>query len=140
MTTKLDAKRLKELPSDQLKQLIADLEAEASEDKLAAYQPYPKQLEFHAAGATHRERLLMAGNQLGKTFCGAMEVAMHATGFYPSWWRGRRFDRPTTSWVAGTTGETVRDTIQRMLVGRTGQTGTGTIPRDAILELVPARG
>ena len=133
-------KKLRELPSDQLKQLIADLEAEASEDKLASYKPYPKQLEFHAAGATHRERLLMAGNQLGKTFCGAMEVAMHATGRYPDWWPGKRFDRPTTSWVAGTTGETVRDTIQRMLVGRTGQTGTGTLPKDALVELVPARG
>src|SRR6516164_829965 len=133
-------KRLKELPSDQIKQLIADLETEASEDKLASYKPYPKQLDFHTAGTKHRERLLMAGNQLGKTFCGAMEVAMHATGRYPDWWPGKRFDRPTTSWVAGTTGETVRDTIQRMLVGRTGQTGTGTLPKDAIVELVPARG
>jgi phage terminase large subunit-like protein len=82
----------------------------------------------------------MAGNQLGKTLAGSMEVAMHATGRYPEWWRGKRFDKPTVSWVAGTTGETVRDTVQKMLVGRSGYEGTGSIPKDAIVELVPARG
>jgi len=34
---------------------------------------------------------------------------------------------PTVSWVAGTTGETVRDTVQRMLIGRPGQEGTGPV-------------
>src|SRR5258708_1610023 len=38
-----------------------------STNRLAAYRPYPKQQQFHAAGATFRERLFMAGNQLGKT-------------------------------------------------------------------------
>jgi phage terminase large subunit-like protein len=125
---------------DKIKELIAHLELEQAQDKLSAYQPYAKQLEFHEAGAKHRERLLMAGNQLGKTLAGSMETAIHATGLYPSWWQGRRFDRPTYSWVAGTTGETVRDTCQRMLVGRPGQEGTGAIPKAAIVELVPARG
>lgn len=37
-----------------------------AENMLASYIPYPKQMEFHAAGSTWRERLLMAGNQLGK--------------------------------------------------------------------------
>src|SRR5215467_5983017 len=37
------------------------------ENSLAHYRPYPKQIDFHDAGATHRERLFMAGNQLGKT-------------------------------------------------------------------------
>jgi hypothetical protein len=51
-----------------------------TENRLAYYAAYPKQLEFHAAGATHRERLLMAGNQLGKTLAGGFEAAIHATG------------------------------------------------------------
>jgi phage terminase large subunit-like protein len=110
-----------------------------AENQLASYQPYDKQRAFHDAGALHRERLLMAGNQLGKTLAGGMETAMHATGNYLSWWKGRRFDKPTIGWVAGTTGETVRDTVQRML-GRPGQIGTAAIPKNAILELVPARG
>lgn len=47
------------------------------------YRPYPKQVEFHAAGAEHRERMLMAGNQQGKTWCMGFEMAMHLTGEYP---------------------------------------------------------
>jgi phage terminase large subunit-like protein len=82
----------------------------------------------------------MAGNQLGKTLAGGFEVAMHATGRYPEWWKGKRFDRPVNAWVAGVTSEVVRDTIQRVLVGRSGQEGTGSIPKDAIAELVTARG
>jgi hypothetical protein len=111
-----------------------------TEDRLKYYKPYPKQREFHAAGATARERLLMAGNQLGKTLAGGFEVAMHATGRYPPWWEGRRFDRPVNAWACGVTGEVVRDTVQRVLVGRPGFEGTGSIPKDAILERVPARG
>ena len=95
---------------------------------------------FTPAGATYRERLLMAGNQLGKTLAGGFEVAMHATGRYPEWWQGRRFDKPTVGWACGVTGEVVRDTVQKILVGRTGQEGTGAIPKDAIAELVSARG
>jgi hypothetical protein len=57
-----------------------------------SYRPYAKQREFHAAGASARARLLMAGNQLGKTIAGGFEAAMHATGRYPGWWQGRRFD------------------------------------------------
>jgi len=82
----------------------------------------------------------MAGNQLGKTLAGGFEAAIHATGRYPEWWTGRRFDRPTIGWACGVTGEVVRDTVQRVLVGRSGQIGTGAIPKDAIAELVSARG
>ena len=82
----------------------------------------------------------MAGNQLGKTLAGGFEAAMHATGRYPEWWQGKRFDGPTIGWACGVTGEVVRDTVQRVLVGRPGQTGTGAIPKDAIAELVSARG
>jgi phage terminase large subunit-like protein len=38
------------------------------------------------------------------------------------------------------TGEVVRDTVQKILVGRPGRAGTGAIPKDAIVELVSARG
>ena len=86
---------------------------------------------------TARERLLMAGNQLGKTVAGGFEAAMHATGLYPAWWMGRRFERPTIAWVAGVTGESTRDNPQRILLGRPGQIGTGAIPKDAIVEVVP---
>jgi phage terminase large subunit-like protein len=123
-----------------LEALTTERQRRSIEDRLKYYRPYPKQLEFHAAGASHRERLLMAGNQLGKTLAGGFEAAMHATGRYPDWWQGRRFDGPTVGWACGVTGEVVRDTVQKILVGRTGQQGTGAIPKDAIAELVSARG
>ena len=135
---------LENVPPEQLERVLANIAAikqqRAVENKLASYKPYDRQRQFHEAGTSHRERLLMAGNQLGKTLAGAMETAMHATRRYPEWWQGRRFDKPTVSWVAGTTGETVRDTVQRMLIGRPGAEGTGAIPKDAIAQLVPARG
>src|SRR5262252_2199504 len=84
-----------------LKTLEMEKARRLTEDRLRYYSPYPKQAEFHAVGATHRERLLMAGNQIGKTMAGGMEAAMHATGRYPDWWTGRRFDRPTNGWACG---------------------------------------
>jgi phage terminase large subunit-like protein len=123
-----------------LQTLTAERSRRQTENRLNYYRPYPKQREFHEAGRTFRERLLMAGNQLGKTLAGGFEAAMHATGRYPDWWQGRRFDRPTVGWACGVTGEVVRDTVQKILVGRTGQEGTGAIPKDAIVELVSARG
>jgi phage terminase large subunit-like protein len=111
-----------------------------TENKLAYYKPYPKQLAFHTAGASVRERLLMAANQSGKSYAGGMEAAMHATGIYPSWWEGKRFDAPTIGWVCGQTNEQVRDVAQRVLVGRPGSIGTGAIPKESIVECVSGRG
>src|SRR5262249_46034010 len=122
------------------RRLAAEREKRRVENALAHYVPYEKQRAFHGAGATHRERLLIAANQSGKTLAGGMECAMHATGRYPSWWTGKRFDKPTIGWCAGTTNETTRDTVQRILVGRPGHPGTGAIPKDALIELVSARG
>lgn len=82
----------------------------------------------------------MAGNQLGKTWAGGNEAAIHATGLYPDWWEGKRFDRPTVGWAAGVTGESTRDTVQRILLGRPGEFGTGTIPKDKLLDVTMARG
>src|SRR5690606_11178198 len=79
--------------------------------------------------------LFMAGNQLGKTTAGAMEAAMHASGLYPDWWCGRRFDRPTTGWAAGITRETTRDTVQRLLLGRTRGTELGALPECSIAKV-----
>src|SRR5262249_1191985 len=93
-----------------LKTLETERTRRLTEDRLRDYTPNPTQAEFHAAGTKHRERLLMAGNQIGKTLAGGFEAAMHATGRYPDWWKGRRFDRPTVGWACGVSGEVVRDT------------------------------
>ncbi len=104
------------------------------------YLPYPKQMAFHEAGLAHRERLFLAGNQLGKTMAGAFEEAAHATGKYPIWWAGRRFDRPTHSWVAGVTGESTRDTVQRALIGESGRGGGALRRRDVAAKIAARNG
>lgn len=114
--------------------LLQDIDRRGRENQLEAYKPYPKQLEFHAAGGPlHiRERLLKAGNQLGKTFSAGAEHAMHLTGRYPDWWRGATFDEPVTGWAASETSQSTRDTVQRILLGPVGDWGTGAIPKDAL--------
>src|SRR5262245_61963084 len=133
-----------DLPPEELQALYKQVDTERTrrvvENRLEGYRPYAKQAAFHSVGMNHRERLLMAGNQLGKSLAGGMECAIHATGRYPEWWQGRRFDRPTIGWACGTTNETVRDTVQRILVGRPSARGTGCIPAEAIVECVAARG
>jgi phage terminase large subunit-like protein len=106
-------------------------------NKLKDYAPYPKQLDFHASGGPlHvRERLLIAGNQLGKTFSAGAEHAMHLTGRYPDWWPGTTFDEAVIGWAASETSQGTRDTVQRILLGQVGSWGTGAIPRDAIKEI-----
>ena len=110
-------------------------------NRLAEYRPYLKQAVFHAAGANHDERLFLAGNQLGKTLAGAMEWAMHLTGRYPDWWKGKVFDKPVRMWAAGVTAESTRDNPQRVLVGSPQlkeEWGTGTIPKDALAQWTPS--
>jgi phage terminase large subunit-like protein len=104
------------------------------------YQPYPKQETFHNLGARYRERLLMAGNKLGKTFSAGFEVAYHATGMYPDWWKGFRFNKQNRWWVGSVTSELTRDGAQRILLGNIGRWGTGCIPQDRIVEIKRARG
>ena len=86
--------------------------------RFADYHPTPPQRAFHAAGAGHRERLLMAGNQLGKTWAGANELAMHLTGAYPDWWQGRRFEGAIQAWLGSVSQEVSRATVQRLLLSQ----------------------
>jgi phage terminase large subunit-like protein len=123
-----------------LAQLNKELEKRASEHRLDDYKPYAKQRVFHDAGATHRQRLLMAANQVGKTWAAGFELAMHATGDYPGWWQGRRWDRAIVGWAAGVTGESTRDNPQRILLGRPGAWGTGAIPKSVLVDPSSARG
>lgn len=111
--------------------------------KLDFYTAYPKQEEFHSMGAEKRERLLMAGNQEGKTYCGAAEAAIHLTGEYPVEWRGRRFEHPVRSWICGESSVLVRDQPQKLLCGTPGvdeDWGTGLIPKEALKDKSLARG
>lgn len=117
--------------------LLEEKKRRMDSNKLSFYKPYAKQKAFHSSGADDgvRERLLMAGNQLGKTWCAAFETAMHLTGRYPDWWDGIRFELPVVGWAASLTSQGTRDTVQRLLLGRPGEFGTGSIPGDAIVDI-----
>jgi len=85
----------------------------------------------------------MAGNQLGKTYCGGAELSFHLTGRYPAWWPGRIFDRPVRAWAGSETWDVTRDGVQRILVGEPkdeGQWGTGLIPGDDLVDWARRQG
>lgn len=138
----LDLAWLDSLEGDERAALLRVLEGQLDRNKLADYEPYPKQVGFHSAGADEgvRERLLMAGNQLGKTLAGSFEAAMHLTGRYPDDWQGVKFLKPTSGWAGSVTAQGTRDSVQRLLLGRPGEWGTGAIPAECIVDIKRASG
>ena len=122
----------------ELLKLLEAREYERTYNKLAYYKAYAKQKQFH--DLPNRERLLLAANQVGKTYSGAAETSMHLTGRYPSWWNGKRFSRGITCWAGSVTRETTRDTVQRLLLGRDPDYGSGLVPKTSIISIDKAYG
>ena len=121
----------------ELRRLVREVERRKKFRVMDFFVPYSKQTEFFELGAQKRERLFMAGNQLGKTEAGAFEAACHLTGLYPDWWAGRKFDKPTRGWLAGETSLLARDVLQKKLCGEPGVEmafGTGMIPKECFSE------
>ena len=94
---------------------------------------YSKHMECIRNSATYPENLFLAANRIGKTLLGAYVATCHATGIYPDWWDGKRYNRPVKIWIGGDTSISVRDIIQEKLLGPPGQYGTGMIPKDTIV-------
>lgn len=139
-----------------LSEMVA-LEAARSRNKLYSYFPesgpfrrdlYPKHTSFFAAGGNHipmqscpsgcdgsphRERCFLAANRVGKTVAAAFEVTLHATGLYPDWWLGHRFDIPVNVWCVNDTSYNVRDVNQLELLGPWDRFGTGMLPASTIV-------
>lgn len=115
-------------------QKLEELKKYKSEWRLLTYKPYAKQQEFHFSPT--RERALFKANRAGGTFCGGMETAMHLTGVYPDWWKGKRFKKAVRWGVGSETGDLLKKGPQRMLYGPMEAIGTGTIPK-ALLVLPP---
>ena len=116
-------------------EIAKELEHRKTTNKLEDYKPYDYQKKFHNTMAS--QRLLMAGNRIGKSFCGAAELAIHLTGKYPDWWTGKKFTKPIRAWAGGSSNETTRDICQKELVGQPDDPsarGTGSIPLNDIGE------
>ena len=124
----------------ELSHLTGLLERHIQQNQIGSYKPYKKQRDFHIDGKWATERLLMAANQVGKTYSAGMESAMHLTGKYPDWWKGKRWKGPVRAWASGVTSESTRDNPQRILLGVRREFGTGAIPASAIIDVQMARG
>lgn len=124
----------------ELQETLAELEAldyQKTFRQFFQFTPYPKQKQFLDLGSEKSERLLIAGNQNGKTHVGAFEASCHLTGIYPEGWEGKRFTKPTRGWIAGQTSLVVRDVQQKKLCGEPGvedSFGTGMIPKDLFVD------
>lgn len=124
------------------KRMFTELQYRQKYRRIDFYRPNRAQLKFHALHGP--EKMLRAGNQLGKTHGTGFEFASHATAIYPEWWQGRTFLKPPPierpvewiGWASCTTSEKVRDGAQDKLLGpvlEDGGLGTGLIPLDNIV-------
>lgn len=137
---------------EERKELLALLEAKEAElkyNKLQYRFPeegkyarslYPKHVEFMNRGSIHGQRLFMGGNRTGKTETGAYEMALHLTGNYPAWWRGRRFLNPINAWASGVTNQSTKEIQQLALLGPVNDIGSGTIPKESIVQVIKKPG
>ena len=107
-------------------------------NKIKFYKPYQKQKDFHAKSALFNAILLMGGNQLGKTLCGAAEMSYHLTGLYPDWWEGKRFPYPIQAIAGSVTFEMTMAGIQTNLLGKPADQetwGTASLPKNLIVDV-----
>ena len=117
---------------DALKAMLDQITAWQRLNKAAEFKPYPAQKAFLDAGAKFRERCLFGANQVGKSLVAAYELSCHLTGNYPVGWAGRVYTAPIVAWACGVTAQAVRQSAQRLLLGREGDLGTGMIPADKL--------
>ena len=102
-------------------------------NKAFSREKYPKHLEFFRATKDHMFNAFIAANQVGKTLAGSCFAYYHASGKYPHWWDGKRFDKPVKIWVASVTPQQMKEAVQAKLFGNFIDKGTGIIPREDLL-------
>lgn len=101
-----------------------------------ARSEYSKAMEFFAAGADHRFRMLGGANGSGKSFNLTSELVYHVTGNYPDWWVGKRQKTPKLWWIVVESADLFKSSMQRLLLGDSlneEDVGTGLIPKDQII-------
>ena len=127
------------MPSDlkaQFEDLVISTRDDMEFNQLRYFRPFQHQQRFFETGHSDR-RGILAANRIGKTVSTCFETAMHLTGQYPTWWTGKRFDKPITAMVAGEGWSQVALVLQNELLGTqdvkiSDRLGTGAIPRNAI--------
>src|SRR5258708_6693393 len=100
------------------KKMLTEMQYRQKYRRIDFYRPNPKQMEFHNLKET--ERMIRAGNQLGKTQSAAAQMTMDALSLYPGWYKERQFITPPKierpydfiGWYGCTTSEKTRDGAQ----------------------------
>lgn len=97
---------------------------------------YPFQRELVWATKDYSQVMLMAANQIGKTFSGTYVDTIHALGHYPDWWDGHTFDKAPLLWLLGYSGVKCRDLLQTPIFGKRIENKWvgGLIPPEYILD------
>ena len=137
---KLDPNNLVHMPSDarnSLEEYVIEVAEDMKYNQLKYFRPFEHQLQFFNTGAASR-RGILAANRIGKTVSTCYETAMHLTGRYPSWWQGKRFDKPVNVMMAGEGWTQVALVLQNEMLGSNDvkiqeSLGSGAIPRDCIV-------
>lgn len=107
-------------------------------NKLEFIKPYDYQLKFMNKSMHYNQRLMRSANRIGKSYGGAIEFAMHITGKYQDWYKGRRIEGSgKIYWCIGIDLDSTANVLQKELLGTNDirsedLVGTGTIPRDCI--------
>ncbi|RMF29027.1 MAG: hypothetical protein D6752_06660 [Candidatus Nitrosothermus koennekii] len=118
-----------------------ELERRKREEGIKYYEPYVNRttgesIQKKAQNSKARIILVEGSNRSGKTVLGATTTVFHATGEYPDWWEGRRFEPPIRIRILGTDfkehlGQVIVPEIMRWMpkrcIERTKKNQTGVI-------------
>jgi phage terminase large subunit-like protein len=129
--------KAKALKLEEMEKLVAEKRERETFSRIDFLRPYPWQTQFLESSKDNAQTLLMAANRVGKTYIGAANLSYHATGLYPSWWKGHKWEAPLTCWAAGVSSESTKDILQNELLGPPddpSMRGSGTIPKHCIGE------
>lgn len=106
------------IPSGQIGNVLrAAIDYRQAHKREFAPEWYPWQRETVCLTEAQTHVMLLAGNRTGKTSVAGFAAACHATGHYPEWWTGVRFDYPTVGWVFGVDSTQVKNVLQLELLG-----------------------
>jgi phage terminase large subunit-like protein len=98
-------------------QLVQEKNRRLREHKIDFFEPYPWQKEFAEATSLYAECAAFKGNRVGGTIIGAAMAVYHATGLYPEWYKGKRFECPTRGLIITVDFGQQKRGAQRILFG-----------------------
>ena len=100
-------------------------------------QAYDWQKRVAELTGTHTVIGTISANRVGKSEIGCAILACHLTGYYPNWWKGKKYTKPIKSIAACLNSDLNKTVLQSKLFGTSnwrvkGDIGTGMIPKEAI--------